>query len=69
LGLLDDLELGDLFVFAARRPHHFLWQYRKRSNRELRLLIEGGQSADHPVHPAMPETRYLKALVLEARTG
>lgn len=36
----------------------------RRSGRELRLLIEGGQSPDHPVHPAMPETRYLKALVL-----
>jgi len=29
---------------------------------ELRLIAQGGQSADHPVHPAMPETRYLKAL-------
>lgn len=35
----------------------------RRSDRELRLLIEGGQSPDHPVHPAMPETRYLKALI------
>jgi 23S rRNA (cytosine1962-C5)-methyltransferase len=29
---------------------------------ELRLIAQGGQSPDHPVHPAMPETRYLKAL-------
>jgi 23S rRNA (cytosine1962-C5)-methyltransferase len=29
---------------------------------ELRLVAQGGQSPDHPVHPAMPETRYLKAL-------
>jgi len=35
----------------------------RRAGRDLRLLIEGGQSPDHPVHPAMPETRYLKALV------
>ena len=28
----------------------------------LRFIGLGGQSADHPVHPAMPETRYLKAL-------
>jgi 23S rRNA (cytosine1962-C5)-methyltransferase len=33
-----------------------------QSGRELRLLAQGGQSPDHPVHPAMPETRYLKAL-------
>jgi 23S rRNA (cytosine1962-C5)-methyltransferase len=35
-----------------------------RQRRELKLLFEGGQSTDHPVHPAMPETRYLKALFL-----
>jgi 23S rRNA (cytosine1962-C5)-methyltransferase len=29
---------------------------------QLALIAQGGQSADHPVHPAMPETRYLKAL-------
>lgn len=28
----------------------------------LRIIASGGQSPDHPVHPAMPETRYLKAL-------
>jgi 23S rRNA (cytosine1962-C5)-methyltransferase len=28
----------------------------------LRIIGSGGQSPDHPVHPAMPETRYLKAL-------
>ena len=29
---------------------------------ELAIIAAGGQSPDHPVHPAMPETRYLKAL-------
>jgi 23S rRNA (cytosine1962-C5)-methyltransferase len=29
---------------------------------ELAIIGRGGQSPDHPVHPAMPETRYLKAL-------
>ncbi|HXC58806.1 MAG TPA: class I SAM-dependent rRNA methyltransferase, partial [Steroidobacteraceae bacterium] len=28
----------------------------------LRIIGNGGQSVDHPVHPAMPETRYLKAV-------
>jgi 23S rRNA (cytosine1962-C5)-methyltransferase len=28
----------------------------------LALIANGGQSPDHPVHPAMPETRYLKAV-------
>jgi len=30
--------------------------------RTVQVLEFGGQSADHPVHPAIPETRYLKAL-------
>jgi len=25
------------------------------------FLARGGQAADHPVHPAIPETDYLKA--------
>ncbi len=31
--------------------------------RELQILWQGGQAADHPVHPAIPETEYLKAVV------
>ena len=30
-------------------------------NREAQLLERGAQAADHPVHPAIPETAYLKA--------
>jgi 23S rRNA (cytosine1962-C5)-methyltransferase len=33
------------------------------NSRTLQLLAIGGQGADHPVHPAMPETRYLKSLI------
>jgi 23S rRNA (cytosine1962-C5)-methyltransferase len=29
--------------------------------RFVQILEAGGQSPDHPVHPAIPETRYLKA--------
>jgi len=32
-------------------------------DRTLQLLYEGGQAMDHPVHPAMPETRYLKCFI------
>ncbi|MDH4108393.1 MAG: class I SAM-dependent rRNA methyltransferase [Gammaproteobacteria bacterium] len=39
----------------------------RRSRRDLQVVMEGGQSADHPVHPAMPETRYLKSLMLRVR--
>lgn len=34
-----------------------------RTNRHVQLLFEGMQGPDHPVHPAIPETRYLKALL------
>ncbi|MFW2366108.1 MAG: class I SAM-dependent rRNA methyltransferase [Desulforhopalus sp.] len=34
-----------------------------RTNRHLQILFEGMQGPDHPVHPAIPETRYLKALL------
>lgn len=48
---LDAAALPDLLQAAA--VHH---------GRRLQVIAMGGQSADHPVHPAMPETRYLKAL-------
>jgi 23S rRNA (cytosine1962-C5)-methyltransferase len=31
------------------------------ADKQLQILEEGGQAPDHPVHPAIPETRYLKA--------
>ena len=32
-------------------------------DRNLTVLEQGGQGPDHPVHPAIPETEYLKAFV------
>ncbi|MDE2345397.1 MAG: class I SAM-dependent rRNA methyltransferase [Gammaproteobacteria bacterium] len=32
--------------------------------REMQVLEQGGQAADHPRHPAIPETDYLKAFFL-----
>jgi 23S rRNA (cytosine1962-C5)-methyltransferase len=34
----------------------------RHSARFAQVIAFGGQSPDHPVHPAIPETRYLKAL-------
>lgn len=31
-------------------------------SRDMQILGFGGQAADHPVHPAIPETNYLKAV-------
>lgn len=33
-----------------------------RAGRELRIVEQGFQGPDHPVHPAIPETEYLKAV-------
>jgi 23S rRNA (cytosine1962-C5)-methyltransferase len=33
----------------------------RHAGRFVQVLEAGGQSPDHPVHPAIPETRYLKA--------
>jgi len=35
-----------------------------RERSHLQLLQYGQQGADHPVHPAIPETAYLKTLFL-----
>jgi len=43
-------ELQDAIAKAARG-----------AERHLQILEMGGQAPDHPVHPAIPETRYLKA--------
>jgi 23S rRNA (cytosine1962-C5)-methyltransferase len=48
--------LGDALLRAGRRLE-----------REVQFLEMGGQGPDHPVHPAIPETSYLKAIV--ARVG
>lgn len=32
-------------------------------DRHVQILAEGGQGPDHPVHPSIPETRYIKALL------
>jgi 23S rRNA (cytosine1962-C5)-methyltransferase len=35
------------------------------ADRPARILYEGGAGLDHPVHPALPETAYLKASLLQ----
>ncbi len=43
-------QLAGLLQAAARHDGH-----------GVQILAAGGQAFDHPVHPAIPETRYLKA--------
>lgn len=41
----------------------------RQVGRRLQILERGGQGADHPVHPAIPETQYLKAFYCRAHSG
>ena len=34
------------------------------ARRRIRIVERRSQAGDHPVHPAMPETRYLKCLIV-----
>jgi 23S rRNA (cytosine1962-C5)-methyltransferase len=34
----------------------------QRNKCQLRIIEQGGQGPDHPIHPAIPETEYLKAV-------
>ena len=34
-----------------------------RQKRNVQILAQGSQGADHPVHPSIPETNYIKALL------
>ncbi|MGC1388580.1 MAG: class I SAM-dependent rRNA methyltransferase [Steroidobacteraceae bacterium] len=39
------------------------------AGKHVQLLEMGGQAPDHPVHPAIPETRYLKAYFCRVHDG
>ncbi len=41
----------------------------RQSGRFVQVLAEGGQASDHPVHPAIPESRYLKAFFCRITPG
>lgn len=68
LGLLD----RDGILVTASCSFHMqgdqllrtVQQAARHSDRGLQLLQQGQQSPDHPIHPAIPETAYLKAFYL-----
>jgi len=48
------------------RPEEFLDVVRRgisRAGREHQILEQGHQGPDHPIHPAIPETNYLKTFI------
>ena len=70
---LDVLEPGGLLVTSSCSFHMgrdtFLRTVQgagRRAGRTLQLLEAGQQGPDHPVHPAIPETAYLKTFTFRA---
>ena len=52
------LEANELLRIVARAAG--------RRGRHLRLIHQGFQGPDHPIHPSMPETAYLKTFLFQA---
>lgn len=50
------------FHLAAGQLRTLLQRGARHLDRHLMLLEQGFQGPDHPIHPAIPETEYLKAL-------
>ena len=65
LALLDDegllVSCSCSYHLAAEELMGAIQSAARHSGRFVQILEAGGQSPDHPVHPAIPETRYLKA--------
>src|SRR5581483_6051085 len=36
--------------------------------KQMQILEQGHQGPDHPIHPAIPETEYLKSFVVKAQS-
>jgi 23S rRNA (cytosine1962-C5)-methyltransferase len=61
------------FLFVASCSHHAsldVWAGQiasglRRARREGRILYTGGAGPDHPVHPQLPESAYLKAQLIQ----
>ena len=51
------------FHLSREVLHDMLRATSRHLDRHLVFLGRGGQAADHPVHPAIPETDYLKAYI------
>ena len=57
------------FHVSAEELQDAIGKAARAAERHLQILEWGGQSPDHPVHPAIPETRYLKAYFCRVADG
>lgn len=69
---LELLPSGGLLVSASCSHHVYeetfldiIVEQALLANRSMRLVFRGLQSPDHPIHYAMPETKYLKFYIFE----
>jgi 23S rRNA (cytosine1962-C5)-methyltransferase len=66
----------DAVLISCSCSHHLseeqlqriLLRESRQAGRRLQILERGEQGPDHPVHPAIPETRYLKAFFCRVTT-
>lgn len=54
------------YHLAAERLERVAHEAARETGRRMQILEKHAQAPDHPIHPAMPETEYLKALFLRA---
>ncbi len=67
----------DGILISSSCSHHFpeeqlldrVQRAARHTDRFVQLLLRGSQAPDHPVHPAITETHYLKALYFRSLTG
>ena len=61
------------FLFVASCSHHVapgefaesvIWGL-GRAKRDAKLLFQGGAGPDHPIHPQLPESAYLKGMLFQ----
>lgn len=53
---------------AQEELHQILRRTAQQRGKWLQILESGGQGPDHPIHPAIPETSYLKAYISRVGT-
>jgi 23S rRNA (cytosine1962-C5)-methyltransferase len=61
------------FLFVASCSHHApaemffatIAEALQRARRDARIVFSGGAGPDHPVHPLLPESAYLKAQLIQ----
>jgi 23S rRNA (cytosine1962-C5)-methyltransferase len=63
---------GGLFFIASCSHHAQMTEFRKavetgisKAGRQFTFLRKGGADKDHPVHPMLPQTHYLKSLAYQ----